>query len=482
MKYSSLFLLLFALTVVGTVVQAQTATEENTEISLHVTGLPSAWVRLQGVQGNVKSKLDSVQLDAQGNALFKYGVRLDPGCYELLLPNDVVLPILLDEDQTVALSTQATCPIECMQVRGSFENTLLYNTLQYDTNLGVRFQAQVEELQAMGQQLDQAQIDQLRQQYFFEQKNYYTSIFSEYPNSLFTKYEKAKQAPAILNDIVADPTLDVAARQEGMLSHFWDNVDFSDERLLHTTVAFDKLWEYMNRYVPNQTDIKLQAVDILMEKVLDHPAYYKFFAKWLADDYMPPFNGQMDPDAFYIHMVDNYLTTERAFWTDSLHLYAYQLRAEDMRNSLVGMKGESFQACDPAGREYALDDIKAPYIALFFYHSDCEHCIKETPVMVQRYREMKDQGLEVVAVAMSTPEDEWNAFIEKNEMDWINVTDADNNSIYKKYFVRATPEIYLLNPDRTIIGKHLSPDDVTLVMQMDRMQRLKNKEVLAGEQ
>lgn len=102
--------------------------------------------------------------------------------------------------------------------------------------------------------------------------------------------------------------------------------------------------------------------------------------------------------------------------------------------------------------------------------------------MVQRYREMKDQGLEVVAVAMSTPEDEWNAFIEKNEMDWINVTDADNNSIYKKYFVRATPEIYLLNPDRTIIGKHLSPDDVTLVMQMDRMQRLKNKEVLAGEQ
>lgn len=463
MKHQLVYSLLCLFAAAGAL-RAQNASAENTDIRLHVDGLPATWVHLQGIHENVKSQLDSAQLDAAGDAVFKYDFRLEPGYYEIILPGKRSLPVLLDRDQTLALSTRAEQPIEAMRVSGSLENSLLYNSLQYDANLGRRFQTEVEALQAEGAPMNPEFIDSLRQKYFSERQNYLQGIFKTYPDALFTTYEQARQTPAILHSIMTDPSLDDTTRQRLLLSHFWDNVDFTDERLLRTPIAFDKLWAYMNQYVPDQTDVKIQAVDILLEKLADYPAFYKFFARWLAEDYMPPFNGQMDPDALYIHIIDNYLTAERAFWADSVRVYAWNLRARDMRVSLAGMPGASFQAKGPDGKEYALDEIEAPYIALFFYHADCEHCIETTPKLVELYRRLKDQGLEIVAVAMSTADEEWKTFIQKNNMDWINVTDEGNRDIYKKYFVRATPEIYLLGPQRQIIGKHLGVEDIPLLM------------------
>jgi len=458
---------------------AQTISSKNTEIRLHIDGLTSSWIQLQQVHENKISMLDSIQTDKSGNAAFVFQTRLEPGYYEMILPNERLLPLILDQDQTVAFTTDTGQLISHMQVSGSLENTLLYNGLQYDWNLGRRFQAEIESIQSQnGQLLDDAYIDQLRQKYFAERETYYKQIMDTYADALFSKYELAKQRPAILYRIIADSTLDQASRQQRLLSAFWDNMDFSDERLLHTPVAFDKLREYLNNYVPNETSIKIQAIDLLMEKVAPYPDWYKFFATWIADDYLPPFNGQMDPDAIYIHMVDHYLTKDRAPWADSIHLYAYQFRSENMRPSLVGMVGQNIQAKDTAGQDHLLDEIKSPYVALFFYHTDCEHCIKETPLVVEQYRKLKDQGLEVMAIAMSPSEDEWKAFIAKNEMDWINVTDDDNPDVYKKYFVRATPEIYLLNPDRTIIGKHLTAEDIPKLMQLDQMGYLKKTEMI----
>ena len=39
--------------------------------------------------------------------------------------------------------------------------------------------------------------------------------------------------------------------------------------------------------------------------------------------------------------------------------------------------------------------------------------------------------------------------------DFINVFDPTNRSIYARYFVDKTPEMYVLDRDRKIIGKNL---------------------------
>ena len=150
-------------------------------------------------------------------------------------------------------------------------------------------------------------------------------------------------------------------------------------------------------------------------------------------------------------------------------VYAWQLRAGDKAKSLVGKPAQNIEAQDPQGNTRSLYDIEKPYVAIFFYHAECDHCQETAPKLVEFYREWKDRGLEVYAVSMDTPKKEWTAFLTKYKMEqMINVTDEDNHGIYSNYYVMGTPYIYLLNPERTIIGKDLMVEDIPRYMAMDQ--------------
>ena len=171
-------------------------------------------------------------------------------------------------------------------------------------------------------------------------------------------------------------------------------------------------------------------------------------------------------------MVNEYLTDERAFWADPTQVYAWKLRAMAKAGSLVGNPGMNIRAKDTDGQMQSMFDTNAPYVVLYFYHAECEHCIEETPKLVQFYQKWKDRGLEVYAVAMDTEDAEWRKFITDNKMEsWINVNDADSQDIYDDYYVMGTPNIYLLNPERIIIGKSLELEHIPAVIQMDQQKR-----------
>ena len=54
-----------------------------------------------------------------------------------------------------------------------------------------------------------------------------------------------------------------------------------------------------------------------------------------------------------------------------------------------------------------------------------------------------------------------------------NVHDPSNRSIYAKYFVDVTPELYVINPDRKIVGKNLKVDQVNIIIERDKKNRAK---------
>ena len=56
------------------------------------------------------------------------------------------------------------------------------------------------------------------------------------------------------------------------------------------------------------------------------------------------------------------------------------------------MKAANFEAQTPDGRMQVLYDVKSPYIALFFYHYDCDHCIETAPKLAQQYPALKLLG------------------------------------------------------------------------------------------
>lgn len=70
---------------------------------------------------------------------------------------------------------------------------------------------------------------------------------------------------------------------------------------------------------------------------------------------------------------------------------------------------------------------------------------------------------------MNTTDAEWRKFVKTYHMEqWTNVFDATNVSVYSKYFVDNTPEIYVLNKERKIIGKNLKPEQINQILDMDQ--------------
>lgn len=443
---------------------------ESPDISLQVQGAPQGKAYLIGFFCESQFYVDSTEINAAGKMVFKRQEPYQPGLYLGLLPNQATIQFFIDEDQTFSLRTQAGDPVGAMQVKGSLDNELLYQNLRFEADIQPRFQAVAQSIQQAGPESPEyAQLKQQQDALVAERKKHLQDLFKQHPNSLFTKFKKAGQNPDIQDVRKPDGTVD-AQRQVFLYKRaFWEDVDFNDERLLYTPVIFNKLRRYMKDLIPQNPDSIINAADYLIRQVPPESAYYKFFTNWIAATHEPGKVPIMDAEAIYVHMVRNYFTAEKAFWLEPAQAQGLQMRADEMANSLIGQKGPNIKVPGPDGKERELYSIKAPYIVVFMYNPDCEHCQEETPILRNFYRDWKNQGVEVYAIAIDTQEELWKNFINEYQIgNWINVFDPTNRSIYKTYYVDNTPELYVLNEDRIIIGKNLKPHQVPDVIRMDK--------------
>jgi peroxiredoxin len=167
-------------------------------------------------------------------------------------------------------------------------------------------------------------------------------------------------------------------------------------------------------------------------------------------------------------MIERYFTYDKAVWSDSAEVFALQQRAYEMSASLMGKKAPNVQVPDLNGKVQALYDKKAPYVVVYMWNPECEHCAEQTPKLVQLYNQMKDKGLDVYGIAVNTEDAKWRAAVKQYGMPWTSVFDPTNKSIYAKYYVDNTPEVYLLNPSRTIIAKNLQVDQIMEMVERDK--------------
>lgn len=448
------------------------ALAEKPNIQIQVAGMNGGLAYLVGVIQEQNYKADSAQIDANGNFSFKAAEPYHPGMLYVLLPNNANFQVLMDLDQTFTMKTNVNDLNGAMQVEGSVDNDLLYKAMKFEI-------AQMPQLQENSRQASMVprgsqEAIALKQQLnklLDERKAFLDVLYNQNPNSLFTKFKKAGANPDLRDMEKADGTFDTLKYMERFKAEFWNDVDFNDARLLFTPVITNKLKRYMQEFTPQVPDAVWASAKTLVDRVLDKKDYFMYFANWIALEYEPKKSKMMDSELVFVNMVQNYFTNERAFWSDSVEIHGLQLRAYEMAASLLGKKGPDVVSTDPSGRTRSIYEIKDPYIVVYMYNPDCEHCQVQTPKLINFYREWKPKGVEVFAIAIDTDDAEWRAYIAKMGLPWINVYDSTNKSIYAKYFVDVTPEIYVLNKERILIGKNLNVDQLPIIIQRDMAKK-----------
>jgi thiol-disulfide isomerase/thioredoxin len=446
---------------------------EAPDIRIRVNGIQSGTASLVGMLGDQQYRADTVSINRDGIFHFKKDQPYQQGMYFVLLPDEGIVQLLVTEDQTFSYTAQQGDLIGSAVVEGSLDNELLYKNLKYQEQKDPDIQqlsTRMRQLQSGTPEYEQVKTQ--RDALLKERQDHLDEIFSAHPNSLFTRFKKAGQNPEVREIFKPDGSLDKVAQVFQYRREFWDNVDFSDPRLLYTPVIGNKLKRYITELTPQHPDSIIYSTVKLVEKVLPYPEYFKFVVNWITLKYEPTKTTLMDPEAVFVHMIQNYFTEERAFWSNPAEVQALQLRAHEMSASLVGKKGPNVKVPGPDGQIKELYAINKPYLIVYIYNPTCEHCMVETPKLVQYYKQWKNQGIGVYAIAIDTDDAEWRQYTrEKGMNDFVNVYDPTNRSIYATYFVDNTPEIYVLNPDRTIIGKNLNPDQIMIVIDRDKEKR-----------
>ncbi|HKK78412.1 MAG TPA: redoxin domain-containing protein [Phaeodactylibacter sp.] len=482
MKYLLLSILaIFVMACNSTSSQGQ---EEN--IPQEAAEAPDIYLKLQGMGQAEKAYLigqfadqrfraDSTVIGGDGSIRFQREEPYDPGFYYIFIPNEAVVQLLLDRDQAMTLSAVKEAVVESMQVEGNLNNELLYRNLKFEGLQRPKFDAVNAKIkQATPGSARYAELERERDALFDERKAHLKELFDNHPYTLFTKYKKAGQNPDFEQPRKPDGTIDVELQVYRFRTKFWEGVDFDDERLLHTPVIFNKLKRYITELTAQSPDSIIASTEVLMDKVVDNEqrqAYFKFFANWITLQYEPTKTSLMDPEKVYVFMVQNYFTKERAFWSEEAEIQGLQMRASEMANSLVGNDAPNVIAPGLDGSSKELMALDAPYLIVYMYNPTCEHCMEQTPKLVRFYNEWKSKGVEVYGIALDTNDEEWRQYVEKTGMSWTNVFDPTNRSIYKKYYVDVTPEIYVINPDRKIIAKNLKVHQIETVINRDKAKQ-----------
>lgn len=444
---------------------------------------PNIVFQIQGLAGGGMASLigtfednnyraDSAQISPTGQIVFKRQEPYFPGMFYLVLPNNANLQLVVDLDQTFTMTTSMANFVDDMKVEGSVDNQILYDALKFENQQRPLFQANAQKMAGL-RPGDPAylQVKAEQDKLIDERQAYLDKIFKEHPTSLFTSFKRAGQNPDLRDCYKPDGSMDTAKYTYNYRVRFWRGTDFNDERLLYTPVISKMLNRYITELTPQHQDSIVKYSIMLVDKVTEKPEFLKYFANWIVLHYDPKETKLMDPQAVYVNMIERYFTYEKAVWSDSAEIFALKQRAFEMSASLVGKKAPEVNVPGPDGKPVSLYDKKAPYVVVYMWNPECEHCAEQTPQLVTLYNQMKDKGFDVYGIAVNTEDDKWRAAMKKYGMPWTNVFDPTNKSIYGKYYVDNTPEVYLLNPERIIIAKNLQVDQIMLMIDRDKAKR-----------
>lgn len=477
MNFKQLLTLILPLALITSAQAQKKDAKESHEIKVTVKGLKEgSSCLLANYYGEKQYIKDSAKANAKGEVVFKGDDKLQEGVYLFVLPNKKYFDFIMDEGQHFSLDADSTDFIKTMKISGSQENKFFYD---YQNFMQVK-QKQIEPLRADLKKVKDKDSTKTIQDkltaYEKEIKEYKGNFIKNNPKSFVAKLFKAMDEPEVPEaPILANGRKDSTFSYRYYKYHYWDNWDFSDERLMYTPVFHNKIKFFMDKLTPQMPDSINVSTDILVEKSRANKEVFKYIVYWLTYNYES--SNIMGMDAVFVHMVDKYYVTKQAFWVDSTQLYKITNRAYTLKPLLIGKKAPLINMADSTGKMMSLYDIKAKYTVVVFWDHGCGHCKKEIPKLAEAYKnKLKAKGVQVYAVETEDKPEEWKKFIKEHQLNWINVLEKDDykRAVTKKiYDIYSTPVIYLLDENKIIKAKRIDSEQLDGII--DALEKEKEK-------
>ena len=259
-------------------------------------------------------------------------------------------------------------------------------------------------------------------------------------------------------------TLSNMQRYEYYRDHCFDNMPLDNDMIVRTPkgIFYTAIANYLDQTLSRlPADTVIVYVDRLIDRSRKAPEVFKYLVHTIAEKYLQ--SNVMSYDAIYVHMIKKYYMTGQAFWASPSVIDEQSKRATTWDRILIGRTAPELVLKDTHGKMHSLHALPNRYTLLIFWSPTCGHCKTMIPALYKKYEELREQ-YDIAAFAILSEPDEptkpkWLKFIDDHGLDWINLNGGEANiDWHEVYDVVTTPQIFLLDKNKTIIAKHLNAD------------------------
>jgi thiol-disulfide isomerase/thioredoxin len=415
--------------------------------------------------GNKQYIKDTITLDSRGNGVFSGKEELPQGIYLVVLPGKKYFEILISGNQQFSVSCLYKDYFNSLKFSNSPENSNFvvyekkWSTMQQEASgLNKRIQnnkGNSDSLKILKEEQD------LRNQ---EMKTYLKGVIAENDNNLLSVLVKS-MIPIEVPEFTVPAGSNNADSVKWVMNynynkdHFFDNIDFSDERLLRTPILQARLDAFFTDVVIQSADSIDRQIDKLLLKCQGNYKMFQFISVYLFNHFRE--SEIMGHDAVMVKIADEIYLSGKADWVSKQFIDDLRKQVELLRHNLIGMKAENLVMDSYLAKYVALYDIEKEFTILYFWEPNCGHCQEATPKLKTYYDKAKNEGIEVFAVCTTTDKPAWSKYIEEHDLNWINGWDPERLTHFDYFYnVQSTPTIYILDKNKKIIAKRLSVDDI----------------------
>ena len=119
------------------------------------------------------------------------------------------------------------------------------------------------------------------------------------------------------------------------------------------------------------------------------------------------------------------------------------------------------------GKPIALEGLRGKVVLVNFWATSCPGCIKEMPGMIEAYKQYKNKGFEIVAVAMSyDPPNYVLNFVQTRQLSFPVALDVDGAHARAFGNVQLTPTTYIVNKRGEIVKSYVGAPDFPALHQL----------------
>lgn len=411
-------------------------------------------------------KVDSTDIDANGNAVMQTDKEVIGGMYLIILPEtQQYFEFILDNGQSISLTaTAADLPLG-VNFKNSPENERFKNYVAFLSEVGKKHQELNKQMGAANTKADTMKLEEKYRELGNQVSRFREDYMKDHPNTLLTHLFEALELPDFPGNEKVGKERDEEWYRK-YKKHFWDNVTFSDERLVYTPILGTKLEEYFTNMVQPIPDTFNKEADAVVEKARASKEVFKYVVHWLTTYAQE--SDIMGMDAVFVHMVERYYMRGEAFWLNTGTLEKYIERAKSIAPNVIGNIAPEIKAEKREGGDFSLHGVDAKYTLLVFWSPDCGHCREEIPRIdsVIKAEGLKKKGLKVIGFNIDKETEKWNEVINDKQLnDWIHIHDPERQSDFRsQYDVYGTPSVYLLDEKKIIQGKKLDHKNMLTVV------------------